>query len=146
MEMEMFFWIKLTLWSLRKVQVLPLPFKISCKPCSGHWLMQNESSVSQSGCPWFSTKLSLYQQRKGSRNRWKWGCYSKNGGKINKGLRLWEGKIMFFRGGTVDLSGTRFPKEIQIPWPLGHSNGKFWSKLSPSLILFFSWLQLIVCT
>lgn len=75
-----------------------------------------------------------------------WECYSKNGVKINKDPRLWEGKIMFFRGGTVDLSGARFPKEIQIPWPLSHSNGKSWSKLSPSLISFCSWLQLIAHT
>lgn len=44
-----------------------------------------------------------------------WGCYSKNGGKINKDIGLWEGKIVSFRGGTVDLSVTQLPKETQMP-------------------------------
>lgn len=42
----------------------------------------------------------------------------------------------------MDLPGTRLPKGTKVHWLLGHSNGRFWSKLPPSLVLFCSWLRL----
>ena len=43
----------------------------------------------------------------------------------------------------MDSPGTGLPEETQVSWLLGHSNGRLWSKLPPSLVLFCGWLQLI---